>query len=223
MAYKYRGMLATARPHDLPGLLADEAELAARTERYNAESLKAWRALFKEHGVEWGKEDTEVGFLWRLLWRLAEAHVPWFKMRSRSGPRAVWDIMTKAMLRIAIDEYVATRKRHGKPASISHACTVLAKCEPWATKLREAKPRKAAKPAEALTDDELRADARAADARAAAALRGHYDTADKRWVEVVRHASAYRALLSKQGKVSLRDLTHTARNPTRATSRRNRS
>jgi len=188
MAFKYRGILARARSHDTPpGPLADEATRVAWVERYKVESLKRWRALFEAHGVAWGNESE-------LLRRLAEVHVPGFKKGSRRGPKPVWGKTTKAELRIAVDEYVAERVRQGKPASVSQACAVLSKREPWAAKLR-----KGARPAEAL--------------------RGHYNTADLRMLDSIRVVRAWDALTARQ-QISLADIFEFARIPTRGISRR---
>ena len=160
MVFKYQGILAKPRRYDPgPGLLASDEQRAAWIASYKAEHLKLWRALFEAHGVAWGDESE-------LLWRLAETHVDGFKMQGRSGPKVLWDEVTKAKLRIAVEEYRAQRTR---PTSVAQACSVLAKREPWATMLR-----KGGKPGEAL--------------------RGHYNTASLVWVELVRQARAWDAL-----------------------------
>jgi hypothetical protein len=154
MAFKYHGILAKARKHDpVPGPLASDDARTAWIERYKSEFLKRWRALFDAHGVAWGNESE-------LLWRLAEAHVPGLNMHARSGPKATWDATTKVELRIAVNECVADRQRQGKSASVTQACAILAKRDPWKGKLRLGK-----KPSEAL--------------------RGHYNTADPRMVDRV--------------------------------------
>ena len=160
MAFKYRGILSKKRPFVLPpDALTDDAARAAWIKLYTAESMKVWRALYEAHGVEYGNESV-------LLWYLAEAHVPGVTVRA--PPKRVWDEITKAKLHIAIDEFVADRKRHRKSgASIAYACQHFAAREPWVKLLRSGKDR-------------------------VTALRGHYDTADKRWVEALPYMRVYR-------------------------------
>lgn len=57
--------------------------------------MQRWRALFEAHDVEWGNA-------WKVLSRLADVHVPGFKMQGRSGSKVIWDDVTKADLHIAI-------------------------------------------------------------------------------------------------------------------------
>ena len=164
MAFKYSGILA--RPYKLPpppGLMADNATRAAFEQWHRASQRERWQALFEAHGVEFGDVPE-------LLLRMAVAHVPGFRAKHRDGPKQVWDMDTKARLRIAVDDFVAQRKAAGKPASISQACKYLAIHEPWASMLRRGNN----SPSQAL--------------------REHYNTADKRWVKVVRDADAYEAL-----------------------------
>ena len=179
MAFKYRGILARPRPHDAgPGLLANDVQRAAWLKHFKVQDLNLWQALFEAHGVAFGDESE-------LLRRLAETHVPGFKMRQRpSGPQVSWNERTKAELRIAVDDYVQERKQAGRRTSIAQACGVLANREPWVAKLR-----KGAKPAEAL--------------------RGHYNSAAPWMVSIVRKARAWEALSphEKEALVDLREVS----------------
>ena len=159
MTFKYRGILRQPRPYVEPlGSMADQATRDAWVQRYKAEAIKCWRALYEAHGVEWGNESE-------LLWRMAAAHVPGFKTKGRSGPKSRWGLVECGDLRIAIDDYIADRKRQGKPSSVTQACAVFCKREPWKAMLRAGR-----NPAEAL--------------------RRHYNTADLIWVVIVRNTRA---------------------------------
>jgi hypothetical protein len=158
---KYTGILATPRePDPPPNLLADDATQTKWIERQTAETTKRLLALFETYGVELNNP-------FELIRRLAEAHVPGFKMRSRSGPKPVWDEWTKAELRLAIKDYVVKQSNMGKRVSITQACGALSKIQPWTSKLRGKNKNRVQ------------------------ALRGHYNTADIRLVHMMRDLREY--------------------------------
>jgi hypothetical protein len=186
MAFRYHGILGKRRRHDpLPD---GEAERSAWIEQDKAETLKRWRALFEAHGVEWGNESE-------LLQRMAEAHVPGFNARKPPGPKVVWTEGMKLELRVAVDEFVADRRRQGKKETAESACAKLAKLDHWAKRLRK----NSRDPAEAL--------------------RGHYNTANALWANIVRDMRAEVALAIQQ-PAAHRGLSVVVRYPRRRTSRK---
>jgi hypothetical protein len=166
MAFKYTGVLAKRRPYKaLPGLLADDKEREAWIQCDVEDYMIRLRALYDAHGVEYGDES-------RLLRLMAETHVAGFQRASKPGRPEVWDAMTKAELRVAIEDYIAAGRKKGKRVSVPQACEAICKLEPWKSNLHLGR-------------------------NPVQALRGQYNTAHPFWVKIVRDAREYQKIAAQ--------------------------
>jgi hypothetical protein len=110
---------AAANDSDLPNLFAPKFSPLDLDDRI--------AALYKAHGVDYGDDDE-------LLFALATTHVPGLMTeRAARGPAKRWTPKERARLRVAIDDYVADRKRGGHKITIDSACKDLAPT--WSAKL----------------------------------------------------------------------------------------
>jgi hypothetical protein len=190
MAFKYRGILAKPQKYD------PVPGLLASDDAREAWIERQTAESLKRWRELFAAHKVEWGDESKLLWRLAKAHVPGFTMQTRPGPKTTWDELTKAEFRIAVDEYISERNTKGYETSIAQACGHFVSREPWKDKLRQ----RGRSPKEAL--------------------RGHYNTADPRWVKMVLDAQAYQRLTDVK---TLGDLTKLARNSRQVTSRSNKT
>lgn len=159
MKTNYTGILAQPYAH-VPrlGLLATAKQLAAQAKREKSEYQMRMNALFDFYNIPPGE--------WRLLAEsLAAKHVPGFQEeRASRGAPPKWDHITRAELRIEVDDY--RRERLPKRISITQAIAVVARRQSWRQKIAN------------LTN-------------AGAALRKQYDLASEVWVKTSRRARAW--------------------------------
>lgn len=124
----YKGRLGKPRKfRPFPGGLFGPREEAIRewTEREGREIFELLSELFKAHAVQQGD-------WFGLSLALAKAHVPGFSMeKAKRGPKTVWEEYDRAELRLAVDDLM-----RGHATSVLHACQMLARKPPWASKLR---------------------------------------------------------------------------------------
>jgi hypothetical protein len=85
--------------------------------------------------------------------QLSRAHVPGFQRRAKPGRTKTWDVFADAEARIAVEDLLQTYERNSDTRGVSWACSVLARREPWKSKLARAR-----KPAEILRQAYYRAD-----------------------------------------------------------------
>lgn len=75
--------------------------------------------------------DTSNPHAWYLLSAaLAEKHVPGFQEKQKAGAKQRWNIFRKCELKAAVDSLIAAADK-STFNNVSHACSVLAKREPW--------------------------------------------------------------------------------------------
>lgn len=186
MAFEYRGILAEPRKYDpMPVGLSIGSDSPERVEwfKHNAAAeLERWRALFEAHAVPFGDQNA-------LLLKLADAHVPGFRMQRAPGRKVTWDVGKRAELRVAIDDFIAHGRQQGKRISVAQACTLFAKREPWKSRLSQG-----------AKSPQL-------------ALREHYNKADAVFAIVYRYARLWESLPpheKTQAKMQTlgRDLAH---------------
>lgn len=158
----YKGRLSKPRKfRPLPGGLFGSSEEADRKwkERERQELAELLIELFVVHGVDQGD-------WFGLTVALARTHVPAFKIeKARRGPKTAWAEVDRAGLRLDVDELLSS----GKATSVLHACSSLARKDPWKAKLRSSNKN----PGEAL--------------------RRQYQMADPRMVQIVEKGRAYDA------------------------------
>jgi len=125
---KYSGVLATPLNRPQIGVIHTDDQIEAEWRRVLVERLEKLPALAQAHGVA---EGDWLG----LAMRLAETHVPGFKMVNRAGRRTEWSELDKAELRIDADDI---REKTGKTVDASIREAV--KSDRWRGKTSEMKP-----------------------------------------------------------------------------------
>lgn len=117
---KYTGTLAKPIIRKKLGFLATEDEFRAESQRVVNEMFAKLTPLAEAHGVEPGN--------WlKLVIAMAEVHVPGFRKQDPPGRPTAWDALTKAELRIDVDDLI---QLNGELA-ITEALRRVARTDRW--------------------------------------------------------------------------------------------
>ena len=161
MKKRYTGELAKPLkeiPWGRHGLYATDEDLEKISqEAFNEEAAKLI-LLFDHYEIDHKSANAFV----QLARCLARAHVPGLKRIRKAGAPQTWDVFDFSFLKIEVDDLRAKQKV-GTVKSVKWACEIVAKQEPWKSRVK-----KLGKPGEAL--------------------RRAYYKADPKWTELMRKA-----------------------------------